>query len=380
MSPKSIAIVAGEASGDQHAAHVIQTLRARHPDAFFCGMGGHAMRAAGAKVIIDANELAVVGITEVIGKIPRLFKAVTRIKQLLKSLRPDLLILIDFPDFNLHVAATAKKLGIPVLYYISPQIWAWRSSRVKKIKKRIDHMAVILPFETEFYTRSHVPVTFVGHPLMDCIHDAPRTNSPAQDNAIPRIGFLPGSRDGEVSRLLPIMLQAAHLLTQKMPSAQFLVSSAPSLDDHLVESIVAQHPLPNLEIVRQPVERLFERSRLIVTASGTASLQAAIWGIPMIVTYVVSPLSYALGRLLIKVPYIGMANLIAQQRIVPELVQNEMTAQSVAAEACRLLADSDAYMKMCRDLSVVRERLGKPGASARVADIACSLMECTDAV
>lgn len=380
MSPKTIVIVAGEASGDMHASHIIHALRARHPDIFICGIGGHAMRAAGAKIIIDANELAVVGITEVVGKLPLIFKSANRIKQLFKSLRPELVILVDFPDFNLHLAAAAKKLNIPVLYYISPQIWAWRSSRVKKIKKRIDHMAVILPFETDFYTRYQVPVTFVGHPLMDNIHAMPLKQAPRANIDMLKIGFLPGSRASEVSRLLPVMLKSAHLMNSRFDSVQFLVSRAPSLQDSLVESVVARNPLPNLEIVHQPVEQLFEKCHLVVTASGTASLQAAIWGIPMIVTYMVSPLSYLLGRILINVPHIALANLIARKRIVPELVQNDMTAEAVAAEACHLLSSPDAYSKMVLELSKVRERLGRAGASARVADIACSLMGYSHAV
>ncbi len=380
MSYKTIVIVAGEASGDMHASHIIHALRTRHPDTFICGIGGHAMRAAGAKIIIDANELAVVGITEVIGKLPLIFKSANRIKQLLKSLRPDLMILVDFPDFNLHLAAAAKKLNIPVLYYISPQIWAWRSSRVKKIKKRIDHMAVILPFETDFYARNQVPVTFVGHPLMDTVHAVPLKQAPRANIDMLNIGFLPGSRASEVSRLLPVMLKSAHLMNSRFDSVQFLVSRAPSLQDSLVESIVARNPLSNLEIFHHPVEQLFERCHLVVTASGTASLQAAIWGIPMIVTYMVSPLSYLLGRILINVPHIALANLIARKRIVPELVQHDMTAETVAAEAGRLLSSPDIYSKMVLELSKVRERLGRAGASARVADIACSLMGYSHAV
>jgi lipid-A-disaccharide synthase len=380
MPPKSIAIVAGEASGDLHASHVIRALRARHPDISIWAVGGHAMREAGAHIIVDANELAVVGITEVFGKVPRLLKAVSQIKRLLQNRRPDLIILIDFPDFNLYLAGAAKKLGIPVLYYISPQIWAWRSSRVKKIKKRVDHMAVILPFEAAFYTQNQVPVTFVGHPLMDTFSAALTDTSPPPNDALPVIGLLPGSRHSEVSRLLPVMLQAARRLNSQNPSMRFLVSSAASLPKSLVESIAAAYRVPNLEIVRQSLDHLFPKCLLVVTASGTASLQAAIWGVPMIVTYIVSPLSYALGRLLIHVPHIGLANLIAQKRIVPELVQNQMTAEAVAAEVTRLLKDTNTRETMRRELSVVRQRLGQPGACERVADIACSLMGCNHAI
>ena len=234
MEPKSIVMVAGEPSGDLHGAHLIHALQAKYGPIFVCGMGGRAMRAAGAKIIIDADQVAVVGITEVIAKAAQVVKSMGRLKRLLAVLKPDLLILIDFPDFNLHLAAIAKKLGVPVLYYISPQIWAWRAGRVKKIKQRVDHMAVILPFERQFYEKHQVPVSFVGHPLMDSATGrVPMRNDLDGLSASPVVGLLPGSRDREGASLLPIMLQAAHQLRQKLDSVRFIVSCAASIDPAL---------------------------------------------------------------------------------------------------------------------------------------------------
>lgn len=368
---------AGEASGDLHGSHLVHALLEQHGSLYICGMGGRSMQAAGADILIDADQLAVVGITEVLAKIPRVFRAMARLKKLLSDLRPDLLILIDYPEFNLHLAASAKKLGIPVLYYISPQLWAWRSGRVRKIRKRVDHMAVILPFEEAFYRQHNVPVSFVGHPLMDSETGRVPLRTPSlPDIQSPVIGLLPGSRPGEVSSLLPIMLAAAQLLEKRLGKVCFVISSAPSINRSLIPSILEKFPLSHVEINSDPVGTLFSKCHLAIVASGTVTLEAAICGTPMIITYVVSPLSYRLGRALIRVEHIGLVNLIAQKRIAPELVQHQVTAEAVCESAREILSNPDKYQQVCRELAVVRERLGKQGASRNVADIACSLMGC----
>jgi lipid-A-disaccharide synthase len=380
MKLKSIVMVAGEASGDLHASHLIHALREQHGPLYVCGMGGKAMREAGATILIDADKLAVVGITEVIAKAAEVMKAMAQLKRLLSGLRPDLLVLIDYPEFNLHLAASAKKLGIKVLYYVSPQLWAWRSGRVKKIKKRVDHMAVILPFEKAFYQQHDVPVSYVGHPLMDSATGrAPLRRSAPVDVQAPVLGFLPGSRVAEVSSLLPIMLQAGQLLQNKMSNARFVISCAQSIDEVLIRSILDKYALRDVEITHEPVGELFPRCRLAIVASGTVTLEAAIRGTPMIVTYVVSPLSYLLGRALIRVEHIALVNLIAQKRIVTELIQHEVTAEAICDDAYTLISDPEKYARVCRELSIVRERLGCAGASRNVAGIACSLMECNHA-
>lgn len=381
MAPKSILMIAGEASGDAHGAHLIRALHRQHGSVRVWGMGGRAMRAAGAQIVVDADRLAVVGITEVVAKVPRLIKAASRLKKLMADTVPDLLILIDFPDFNLHMAGYAKKLNIPVLYYISPQIWAWRANRMKRIKARVDHMAVILPFEEAFYERHGVPVTFVGHPLMDAVTDpcarpkkGPSTGEPVV------VGLLPGSRDREVLTLLPIMLQAGRLLQEKMGPLRFIVSKAPSIEAATIRGILERQGLLDVEMNEEPAGDLLGKCHLAIVASGTVTLEGAIGTTPMIITYMVSPVSYWLGRALIRVEHIGLVNLIAGRRIVPELIQHEVNPRAVCDTAAAILSDTDTYTQICKDLETVRDRLGRPGASHKVARIACALMGCDHAV
>ena len=373
-------MVAGEASGDLHGAHVIRELKKCCANLVICGVGGAAMKAAGAQILFDSDQLAVVGVTEVLFKAINLLKARSRLKRLLLERQPDLIILIDFPDFNLHLAATAKKRHIPVLYYISPQIWAWRASRVKKIKARVDHMAVILPFEKVFYEKNNIPVSFVGHPLMDNFADLSLTDNRPTEKDVPTVGLLPGSRDREVSRLLPCMLEAAQILENRISPIRFVVSCAPSIDPSAIQDIVERYPLKDSRITRMPVRQLFAGCRLVVAASGTVTLEAAICGVPMIITYVVSPLSYGLAKILVEVEHIGLVNLIAGKRIVPELVQKQVSAGGIAEAAYPLLSDQRAHDRMRGDLLEVRRKLGRPGASKRVARIACDLMGSAHAV
>jgi lipid-A-disaccharide synthase len=378
--PKTIVMVAGEASGDQHGAHVIRSLRKRHGDIYVCGAGGSAMRAEGARLVVDANELSVMGFTAVFSKAPQILKASGKLKKLMAGLKPDLVVLIDFPDFNIHLAANAKKAGIPVLYYISPTVWAWRPRRVYKIKQRVDHMAVILPFEESIYRTHDIPVTFVGHPLLDDVVTPGRPLKESPDFQTPTIALMPGSRRDEVRRLLPAMLEAARLLQQANDRIRILVSCAPSIDSALINDIVAAHGLVNIQTTQDKAGHVFSRCCMAIVASGTVSLEAAIYATPAIIVYEVSQLSYRLGKLMVRVPHIGMANLIAGKRVLPELIQNDVTAENIARIAGNLLADRDAYWKMKDELGHIRQLLGKPGASDRVAEIACRLMGCDCAV
>ncbi|UCF90710.1 MAG: lipid-A-disaccharide synthase [Desulfobacterales bacterium] len=372
---KCVAIIAGETSGDLHGSKLVHSMQRKHDRLFFCGIGGPALRGAGVRILVDAADLAVVGITEVFSRMAGIYRAMSAVKRLLKSLKPDLLILIDFPDFNLHVAGTAKKLGIPVLYYISPQIWAWRQGRVKRIARRVDHMAVILPFEEDFYRAHNVPVTFVGHPLLD-IQLPPRHTSPepAAGNP-PVIGLVPGSREMEVEKHLPVMLHAAHLLRDRWPQTKFIVSRAPSVDRRRLETIVdGCAEALDVEIIPDRVEEVFARCDLIVAASGTVTLQAAIHGTPMVIIYKVSPLSYWLGRALIRVNHIGLVNLVAGRQIVPELVQDRASAAEIAGTVAEMLSDTDGLKRLREELIQIRHRLGGAGASERVADIALGML------
>jgi lipid-A-disaccharide synthase len=378
--PKTVVMVAGEASGDQHGAHVIRSLRKRHDDIFVCGAGGSAMRAEGARLIVDANDLSVMGFTAIVSKAPRILKSIAKLKKLMAALKPDLVVLIDFPDFNIHLAASAKKAGIPVLYYISPTIWAWRPKRIHKIKRRVDHMALILPFEASIYRKHEIPATFVGHPLLDDVAMPAPTSKFRPDFQAPTIALMPGSRRDEVQRLLPAMLEAAKILQQNNHRTRILVSCAPSIDSALINAIIKTHGLVDIETTQDKAGQVFGRCCLAIVASGTVSLEAAIYATPAIIVYEVSPLNYRLGKLLVDVPHIGMANLIAGKRVLPELIQKEVTAENIARIAGDLLADRDAYCQMENELSHIGQLLGKPGASDRVAEIACRLMGCRCAV
>jgi len=378
--PKCIMIIAGEASGDLHGAKLVEALLARDPSLFICGVGGRALRKAGVRILVEASELAVVGITEVISKIGSLWKGAARVKKLLKGLQPDLLIIIDFPDFNLHAAAIAKRQGIPVFYYISPQVWAWRKGRVNKIKRRVDHVGVILPFEEEFYHQYDVPATFVGHPLLDQDSYAQLDNHVKAQDADTVIGLLPGSRDKEVLRNLPVMLAAAGHIQQHHPDVGFVVSRAPSVAAGLMDRILdSSDGHINVRISTDPVSKVFQNSRLVIAVSGTVTLEAALSATPAVIIYGVSWLSYWIGRALIQVDHIGLINLIAGKKIVPELIQKEATPKPIADCVLSLLGDPDRLKRMHSELIAARERLGGPGASRRAADLALNLLERKDA-
>jgi lipid-A-disaccharide synthase len=370
-----VMIVAGEASGDQHGAKLVAEMRRSNPAIFFCGIGGKAMASAGVRIMVDTADLTVVGITEVIAKLPVVYRSLAVAKKLLQSLKPDLLILIDFPDFNLRVAATARKLGIPVLYYISPQIWAWRRGRVKKIGKLVSHMAVILPFEADFYSAHGIPVTFVGHPLLDRITGEEEDDAAEDSAEHTLIGLLPGSREVEIKRLLPVMLDAAERMHRQDPRLKFAVSVAPTVERKMLEAMIkGRGGDGSISLSEIPVERLFGMCRLVVAASGTVTLQAAIAGTPMVIIYKVSQISYWLGRALIRVDHIGMINLIAGRRLVPELIQDQATAANICDQVFGLLNDEKKLGQLKKDLMTAGQLLGGAGASRRVAQIALGLM------
>ncbi len=369
-------ISAGEASGDLHAAHLIRSMRDKHPSLFFCGIGGAAMREAGAKIMVDADQLSVVGITEVIARLPAILNGMAAAKKILLSRLPDILILIDFPDFNLRLAAVAKKAGIPVFYYITPQVWAWRRRRVYTIKRLVDRAAVILPFEEDFFRQHGVPVSFVGHPLLDSGYDQlppPAEQSLQTDR--PVVGFLPGSRTREIRKLLPVMLEAALAVSKQQQTVRFLVSRAPSVATDVFNRIAEQFSgRVVFEVVTDRVETILQQATLVVAASGTVALEAALTATPMIVVYRMSALSYWLGRLLIRLQHVSLVNLIAQKTVVPELLQKEATAESIAARVLDLLNDRNRLRQIRAELLEVRGKLGGSGASERAAGIALKML------
>ncbi|MCJ7615573.1 MAG: lipid-A-disaccharide synthase [Desulfobacterales bacterium] len=381
MKPKHVMIIAGEASGDLHGSKLVRAICNKNKEIYFCGIGGQALKEAGVKILVDASELSVVGITEVFSKIPNLFKAMSVVKRHLKSLRPDLVILIDFPDFNLKIAAAAKKLGIPILYYISPQVWAWRRGRVKTIRELVNHIAVILPFEEDFYKKHNVPVTFVGHPLLDNYTQNDLRQSDTletvenENHEMLVIGLLPGSRYREVKSLLPVMLNAANILQNRIRKVKFIISIAPSVEKKYVEEILKKHKeISDCKLATGDVKKVFEMCRIAVAASGTVTLEAAISGTPTVIIYKVSPVSYWLGRLMVQVKNFGLVNLIAGENIVPELLQDKASPENIADTVFNMLNDTKGLQKMKEKLLEIRDMLGGPGASERVAEIALNIM------
>jgi len=371
---RKVMIIAGEASGDVHGARLVKAMEALRPDLEFFGIGGSVLRQAGVRITVDNAQLAVVGISEALSKLKILLKALKVAKGDLKRIRPDLLIVIDFPDFNLRVATMARKLGIPVMYYISPQIWAWRTGRVKKIKEVVDHMVVIFPFEVAFYEGRHVPVTFVGHPLLDGM--TPMRSGEAKEGPKGKgvlIGLLPGSRNEEVGRLLPTMVEVADVLSQHVPDARFAIPVASSVDRNLVKTMV-EGRAPRFFILSDGLGEILREATLLITASGTVTLEAAIAGTPMIIVYKVSHFSYWLAKRLVRVEHIGLANLVAGKRVVPELIQHQASTDKIAHEALQLIKDEDRLAEMRRQLGRVAQRLGAPGASQRAAQVAINLL------
>ena len=372
---KHVMIVAGEASGDSHGAHVVSAMKRKDSTLAFCGIGGPALKAAGVDILIDASELSVVGITEVLVKLPQVFESISTIKETLKSLRPDLMILVDFPDFNLHIATIAKKFGVPVLYYISPTIWAWRAGRIHKIKKNVDHMAFILPFERDYYTRHNIPATFVGHPILDYypLLSAAPVEAPADQPLT--VGLLPGSRHGEIEKNLPAMLAAASQLQNRFPGIRFLLSVAPTISRDWLETYVGPYKKTcHIRLVEKNVVEIFQNSALVIAVSGTVTLETAIHCVPMVIVYKVSPVSYMLGQALIKVDHIGIVNIIAGRRIVPELIQKAATPGNIARTVGAMLDDPQQLAHIREELASVRAMLGEPGAAERTADIGLSIL------
>jgi lipid-A-disaccharide synthase len=373
--------VAGEASADLHGSSLASAIKRLDPHVVLCGIGGDKMQQAGVRILISSSEMAVVGLTEAVFRARTILKAYRVLKALIKSASPDLLILIDYPDFNIRMAGLAKRYHIPVLYYISPQVWAWRRGRVRKISRRVDRMAVILPFEEAFYREHGVNVTYVGHPLMDAIPDRPDPQRIRSDRGLDShrhtLALLPGSRKEEVKHLAPIMVRAAEILKGRYPNMRFVLPLAPTIQADYVEPFTSSKTA-HIEISASGLYEVLRPCNAALVASGTATLETAIMGVPMVIAYKVSPLSYWVGRRVIKIPHIGLVNLVAGERVVPELIQDEVTPERLAAEASTILDRREVREEMVQKLEEVRNRLGKRGASERTAQIAIQMIEGSD--
>lgn len=371
-----ILIVTGEASGDLHGAHLAKAIMALDPKAELVGIGGAAMRKAGVTLVPGVPHLDVMGLIG-LSAVRSMVQRVRAIRRVLKSEAWDLVVLIDNPGLNFHFARVAKAAGRRVLYYIAPQIWAWRPRRIKWIQRRVDHVVVILPFEPEHYRRAGVRCTFVGHPLLDAVaphydRQALRRDFQVEDSA-PVIGLLPGSRVAEINLLLPLLLETAAKLAAIDPRTRFILAQASSIEDNLIQSLLHKSPVP-IHVVKDKASEVMAASDVLLIASGTATLQAAVVGTPMVLLYKTTPLTYRLARWLIRVKWIGLVNLVAGRSVVPEIIQDEATADRLTQEVHHLLSDSEAYTDMKSALQEVRQSLGEPGASRRAAEVV--LAEC----
>jgi len=365
-----IFISAGEASGDLHASHLVGALRLLAPSVRLSCLGGPLLRGSGAPVIVDHREISVVGASEVLHHARAIFKAWRRIQSHLLASRPEVVVLIDFPDFNFLLGKFAKKIGARIFYYISPQVWAWREYRVRTIKRLVDRMAVILPFEKEFYSSRGMDVEYVGHPLVDVLDpiQGPEGSDRVygSNSAGPIIGILPGSRGSEIRLLLALLMDSAAIVAREFPEAQFLIPVAPSLNPDRIRTIAAKWDLP-VQIVAGDTYGVIRACDLILTASGTVTLESAILGTPMVITNRVSRLSAEIGKRLIRVKWIGLPNLIAGRNLVPEFVQYTAHPELIAAEAVSLLRDRNRLEEQRLGFTEIREKLGQPGIAGRVA-------------
>jgi len=377
MKSKKILLVAGEVSGDLHGSHLVEALQRIEPEIQFFGVGGEGLERRGMKLLYPAHSLSVVGITEVFVKLRTVLKALRGLKGSLEREKPDLIILIDFPEFNLRLAKIAHRRGIPVLYYISPQIWAWRPQRIKLIARVVKKMIVLFPFEVPLYETAGVDVEWVGHPLLDIVKPTlPKEKAFREFGLDPKrrtIGLLPGSRIHEIERLLPPLLASVHLLQKEIPDLQFVIPLAPGISKTILSSQMKNVSFP-VKVVEGFTYDVMNLSELLITASGTATLEGAILGKPMIIIYKVSLPSYWVGRALIRVDHIGLVNLVAEKEIAPELIQKDVNPQRIADEAFRILRDPTLSRKMAEAMDEVRQKLGEPGAAQRAAQIVVSLL------
>jgi lipid-A-disaccharide synthase len=363
-----LAVVAGEASGDLHASEVVRELKKLDPSLELFGIGGDLLKRQGMQILQHASEIGIVGLFNVIRHLPMFRRIFRELMERIEAERPDAVLLVDYPDFNLRVARKCKELGLRVVYYISPQLWAWRKGRIKQVIRDVDHMIVLFPFEEEFYRRHNVPVTYVGHPLVEQTIGVKRRKP---KEGVLRLALLPGSRRGEVESLLAPMLDAVRILRDRRNIEPFIVK-APTIDLDFLEAIVKEHGV-DVPILPHDRGEAVAAADIAICSSGTATLEAAVLGTPAVVVYQLGRLSYALARRLVDLPHFSLVNIVAGKQVLPELIQNQVNGETIAAEVERM-AVPETHAEITRELALVRAKLGEPGASVRAAAATYSVM------
>lgn len=367
---------AGEASGDTHGASVAKALREIYPSVEMFGMGGNLMDEAGVRIVYDIKNLGVIGLVEIVKSLPKFFKLRTYLKRIMMKERPDVLVCIDYPGFNMKLAEVAHQLGIPVLYYIAPTIWAWHSSRGKTIKKYVTKVASIFPFEAEAYSKYNCDVEFVGHPLVDIVHptmsvDESMTYFNARAEA-KRVLLMPGSRKQEVLSLLDVMLESGEKLLQSHEDVQFFLPRAHTIDQSELETFIKERRV-SVTITEDHTYDLMQICDGCLAASGTATLETAMMELPTILLYKVSPITYGIGKMVVNLSHVGLPNIIAGKEVIPELLQSDVSADNIVEHMLPLLDDLKENEHMRQELRTVRDKLGEPGAVKRVAELIYSL-------
>lgn len=370
ISPRRVMVVAGEASGDIYGADVIRAVQQQNPAVQFFGIGGARMREAGCETYVDTAQMAVMGLIEVLKHLDVIAPAFLRLKKILQEDPPDLLLLIDYPGFNLRLAKVARKAGVPVLYYISPSVWAWKKGRIWKIKKVVDHMALILPFELPYYQQAGIPATYVGHPMADIVQVSISKADAAEKLGFSRsqriVGLFPGSRHNEIERMLPTLLEAAELLVAHHPDLQFVLPLASTLAEENLAPHLARVHLP-LTVTHTDIHELIRACDAVISVSGTVTLEVALVGTPQVIIYKLAPITFQLAKRLVKVDHIGLCNIVAGETVARELIQDDASPEMIAAEIDRLLYDEAYRTSRIEQLYQVRQRIGNGGASSGVA-------------
>lgn len=372
MPRKNVLIVSGEPSGDLHASNLVSDIKKLNPNVDFFGMGGSLSKKSGVDIVFDISQLALVGLWEVLKNIFIVKKAFDAVLARVDVEKPDLAILVDYPGFNLRIAKALHKRSIPVIYYISPQVWAWGRDRVNIIKKHVKKIIVFFKFEEELYRTYGIDAEFVGHPLVDIVKvPSGRVETFKKYNLSDgktTLALLPGSRALEVNTLLPIMISAAKVLSEKLKNIQFVIAKHPDLPSKFYEDVVSGSSL-DIRIVEGDTYDVLASADMAIVASGTATLECAIIGTPLIIVYKASLLTYLLYKIVIRTPFLGLVNIIAGKEVAPELLQFDATAENVASETIEILGDKNRLQSIREDLKTIRDSLGKSGASKRAAEI-----------